>query len=118
MAAARIRSRFALLTIGRLLLGGAALFRGIEAFESASSPTSSKLPLLFLPLGLVLLWWGSTGLRAIFSKDPLIQAQMAMDIAELERKAPSGLRPLWIGIAVFVGIVILVIVVASLVSAP
>jgi hypothetical protein len=114
--AAKTRLRFALLTTGRLLLGGAALFRGLEAYGSASSPTSSKLSLVFLPVGLLFLWWGVVGLRAIFSKDPLMRAQMAMDVAEMERWAPSGLRPLWIGIAVFVGLIIVASIVASLVS--
>ena len=116
--AGKIRFRFALLTVGRLLLGGAALFRGVEAVASASSPTSPRLSLLFLPVGLIFLWWGAVGLRAIFNEDPLMRAQMAMDVAEMERQAPSGLRPLWIGIAVFVGVVIAVSIVASLVSAP
>jgi hypothetical protein len=114
---ARIRARFALLTGGRLLLGGAALFRGLEALNSVSSPDSSKLPLAFLPVGLVLIWWGAVGVRAIFSNDPLKRAQMALDVAEMERRAPSGLRPVWIGITVAIGLVFLAIIVAEIVSA-
>jgi hypothetical protein len=117
MATTGIRARFALLTIGRLLIGAGALFRGVEAIRSMSSTNSSVLPLGFLIVGLALLWWGVVGVRAFFSKDPLMQAQMALDVDDMDRRAPSGLKPLWIGIAVAIGLVIVICLFAELVSA-
>jgi|HubBroStandDraft_1064217.scaffolds.fasta_scaffold05154_9 hypothetical protein len=114
MALARARVRFALVTVGRLLLGGAALFRSLELLRSASSSNVPKLSLLFLVVGLLMLWWGAVGARALLSSDPLAKAHMQLEIDDLERRAPSGLRPLWVALALIVGIFLVWVIIAGL----
>ena len=115
---ARIKARFALLTVGRLLIGAAALFRGIEIYRTGSSPASPLLSLGALLVGLVFLWWAVIGVRALFTRDPLVEAAViASDVAEVDKRAPSGLKPLWIALAVILGAFVLWVLIAGLVGA-
>ena len=114
----RVKARFALLTLGRLLFGSAALFRAVEIYRTSSSPASPLLSLGALLVGLAFLWWAVVGVRALLTRDPLIEAPViASDVAEMDKRAPSGLKPLWIALAVILGAFLLWGLIAGLTGA-
>ena len=114
--ATRVKGRFALLTVGRLFIGGACLFRALELYRAASS--SSLLSLLFLLVGVTLLWWGAVGARALLSgngaKDDVL---IENSVADVDRRAPSGLKPLWIALGSVLGAFLLWVLIAGLIGA-
>jgi hypothetical protein len=115
---ARVKARFALLTFGRVLLGGTALCRSVETFRSESTSWTPLPSLGFLLLGLVLLWWGVVGARALFIGDtPADEALVSGTIAEVDRRAPSGLKPLWIAILAILGAFLAWILISRLLGA-
>lgn len=115
---ARVKARFGLLTLGRLLVGAAALFRAVEIYRTSSSPASPLLSLGALLFGLALLWWAVVGVRALLTRDPLVEAAViASDVAEIDKRAPSGLKPLWIALAVILGAFLICILIAKLIGA-
>jgi hypothetical protein len=112
---ARVKWRFALLTLGRLLMGSASLYRAVEIFKAGDS---SILLLVFLIFGLALLWWGVVGALALLrsnteTDEPLI----ASAITDVDRRAPSGTRPLWIALAAILSAFVIWILIANLVGA-
>lgn len=112
---ASVRARFALLTVGRLVLGAAALFRGVEIYKADANSIGA---LGFLLFGLMLLWWGTVGARALFSKNTTANVTLiARDIAAVDRRAPSGLKPLWIAIAILLGVFLVWVSIAKLIGA-
>jgi|SRR5215470_14131681 len=100
----RIKARFALLTFGRFLLGATALFRSVETYRTDDSAWAPLPSLGFLLLGLLLLWWSVVGVLALFRGDtPEAEALVAGTVAEVDRRAPSGLKPLWIALLAILG---------------
>lgn len=109
------KGRFALLTTGRFVVGAAALYRAVEIYE-ADGP--SALSFAFLTVGLVLLWWGVVGIRALLRGNAATdEALIASSVADVDRHAPSGLKPLWIGLAVILGAFVIWVLIAGLAGA-
>lgn len=116
---ARVKARFAFLTLGRLIVGAAALLRAVEMYRTSSSPASPVLSLGALLFGLALLWWAVVGVRALLIRDPLVEAAViASDVAEIDKRAPSGLKPLWIALVVILGAFLIWIAITKLTGAP
>jgi hypothetical protein len=110
-----VRSRFALLTIGRLVLGVAAVARAIELVRSETSSHLHILPTLLLAFGLSLLYWGVIGARALRGGHGVeVQRLISGAVADLDRRAPSGLKPLWIGILVVIVVFVAWMVIESM----
>ena len=108
------RGRFAFLTFARLLLGVAALARAVELFKTESSPLSVLGAVALLLFGAALLWWGMVGVRALRGRNGAEDGRIIADaVADMDRRAPSGLRPLWIGLLLVVGIFLVWILYAS-----
>jgi hypothetical protein len=107
----RVKGRFVLLTIGRFLIGGASLFRSVELFMTDSA--SPLLPTVFLLVGMMFLWWGVVGARALFSSDPLQRGLIAAEIAEVDRRAPSGLKPLWVALGTILAMFLIWVLIAG-----
>jgi hypothetical protein len=115
---ARTKARFALLTFGRLLLGAVALFRSAETYRSDALPWKPLPSLGFFLLGLLLLWWGVVGARALLRGDtPAAQTLVAGTIAEVDRRAPSGLKPLWIALLAILGVFVGWALISNLIGA-
>ena len=94
-----VRSRFALLTVGRLLFGVAAIARALELMRNSTSLRPQVVPSLLVVLGVALISWGAVGARALRGRRGSDDAQLISNsISEIDRRAPSGLRPLWIGL--------------------
>lgn len=107
----RTKARFIVLTIGRFVIGAAALFRSLELFGE----NSLALALVVFCFGLVLLWWGIVGFRVLFgARDPLKDAYILENIKNVETRAPSGLRPLWMTLLAILGVFFAFIVVTLL----
>ena len=114
----RVKARFALITAGRLLLGAGALFRAVEIYRGDSSATSPVVALGVLVIGLLLLWWAVVGVRALLARDSLTDATIiASSVAEVDKRAPSGLKPLWIALVIILGAFLLWVLVAGLIGA-
>jgi hypothetical protein len=65
-----------------------------------------------------MLWWAVIGVRALLSRDPLVEAAViASDVAEIDKRAPSGLKPLWVALAVILGGLLLWILIGNLIGA-
>ena len=113
-----VESRFALLTIGRLILGSAALYRAVETYRSNSDSSLPLVSLAFLSLGLILLWWGASGLRALFgSESQAADSFITSSVEDVDSRAPSGLKPLWIGLGLVIGAFVLWILLSKLLGA-
>jgi hypothetical protein len=108
------RGRFAFLTVARLLLGAAALARAVELFKTGTSPVSSLGSVALVLFGASLLWWGLVGVRALRGHNGAQDERIITDaVADMDRRAPSGLRPLWIGLLLVVGIFLIWMLYAS-----
>ena len=95
------KGRFALLTVGRLVLGAGALFRSLETYRDGSGFLWPLVPFVFLVAGLFLLWWGAQGLVALFfSKTQAAHSLITSSVAAIDSRAPSGLKPLWVTLGV------------------
>jgi hypothetical protein len=106
------------LTLGRLLIGAAALFRAVEIYRTSSSPASPLLSLGALLFGLALLWWAVVGVRALLTRDPLVEAAViASAVADIDKRAPSGLKPLWIALAVILVAILMCVLISNLTGA-
>jgi hypothetical protein len=119
MTAARsVKSRFALLTAGRLIFGCAALYRAVETYQSSSDSALPLASLGFLALAVILLWWSAIGFVALFrsSSEPA-DSFIESSVANVDSRAPSGLKPLWIGLGLVIGVFILWILLSKLLDA-
>ena len=112
------KSRFALLTIGRLILGSAALYRAVGTYRSSSDSSLPLVSLAFLFLGLILLWWAVNGLVALFGgKCQAADSLITTSVADVDSRAPSGLKPLWVGLGLVIGTFVLWILLSKLLGA-
>ena len=112
-----IRSRFALLTVGRLVLGVAAIARATQMFRDDSFVRFPLFPLLPLVFGIAMLYWGIVGVRALRGGHGVEDEKLiARAVADVDRRAPSGLKPLWIGILAVIGLIVVSAFIASIVT--
>jgi succinate dehydrogenase/fumarate reductase cytochrome b subunit len=96
------------------MLGAAALARAIEMFKDGASPQQPIFPIFLLVFGIAMFYWGVNGVRALRGRHgPEDEKLIASEVAEVDRRAPSGLKPLWIGLAVVVGIFLIWVVIAG-----
>lgn len=106
-----VKARFALLTIGRLLLGAGSLYLALETYMEAAGAYWPLQTILFLAIGLSLMWLGTKGLVALFfSKSEATQSLIVDSVAEIDSRAPSGLKPLWLTLAVLLGIFVICLI--------
>jgi hypothetical protein len=108
------KGRFVLLTVGRLILGVAAIARAVELFTTANPFPSWMVSVALLIFGAGLLWWGVAGVRALRGKGSNPEMFISDAVADIDRRAPSGLKPLWIGLLIVVGIIVVCVLYGSL----
>jgi hypothetical protein len=116
--------RFGILLGGSLLLLIAAVLELVASLQSgvAALPfgrrgaviqfTQTDSPLafylcvaIFAAFALAVLWYASRQVRALLApSDPDNERFIRERIAEVERSAPSGLRPLWVGLLLFAAV--------------
>ncbi len=102
------KARFVLLTLGRLILGTAALFRAVELYQNGSDTFPAVFSVAFLVVGLALLWWAVQGLLALLGGTPqTADSLIRASVADIDMRAPSGLKPLWIGLGIVVSAFVL-----------
>lgn len=102
-----VKARFSFLTAGRFILATAALFRAVE-LNSDGSGSSQGAALFALLIGLALLWWAVQGALALFGGTPEIaDSLISASVADIDRRAPSGLKPLWVALGIVVGAFVL-----------
>jgi hypothetical protein len=107
------KGRFVLLTFGRLVLGAAALWRAVALFRTASPFPWWIVAGACLIFGAGLLWAGVVGVRALCGKGAHQEMLIASTVAEIDQRAPSGLKPLWIALLIIAGIVVAFILYGS-----
>lgn len=113
-----VKARFALLTTGRLILGCASLFRAVETYRPSIESSFPFTSLGFLALGLVLFWWAVRGMVALFgSTSQEADSLIANSMADVDSQAPSGLKPLWIGLGLVISVFVLWILLSKLFGA-
>jgi hypothetical protein len=103
------------------MLGVAALARAVDLYigmyRDRASLQQPIFPLVLSVFGILMLYWGVIGVRALRGRHgPEDDKLIASAISEVDRRAPSGLKPLWIGLAIVVGIFLTWVVVAGLLA--
>ena len=110
-----VRGRFVLLTLGRLTLGVAAMARAIVLVATGNAVRSLMFPTLLLAFGVTLIALGVYGVRALRGRlGAEGERLISRSIAEVDRSAPSGLQPLWIGLLLVIGTFIAWVIYAGL----
>ena len=113
MGSAATKGRFVLLTVGRIGLGVAALWRAVALFKTANPFPWWIVAVACLIFGAGLLWAGVVRVLVLWGKGTDREMFIANDVADIDRRYPSGLKPLWIGLLIVVGIVVVFILYGS-----